>query len=95
MAIWKSFCLTSSRILRRTLNVYVPRCVDALRNARDRAICAEFDAIIAPGSDQSGKDAVFVLARKYWLSDRMIWKTLKETDMGGGYTCQSEQATLF
>lgn len=74
--------------------LYIPRCSDALRRARDRAICAEFDQMIAPGSDASGRDAAFTLARKYRMSDRQVWQILKSTDTTGG-GAQKAQCSLF
>ena len=74
--------------------LYIPRCADALRLARNRAICAEFDALIAPGNDCSGKDAEFALARKYRLSDRAIRVILNTTDMLP-VSSKQYQATLF
>lgn len=74
--------------------LYIPRCAEALRQARNRAICTEFDALIAVGNDCSGKDAVFFLARKYRLSDRAIWTILKATDMMP-ISDKQYQATLF
>ena len=64
--------------------LYIPQCAVALRQARNRAICAEFDQLIAPGNDTSSNDAVFLLARKYKISDRLVWQILKTTDMNGG-----------
>lgn len=61
--------------------LYIPQCRRALQQARNRAICTEFDRLVGPGSDSSGKDAVFFLARKYRLSDRLVWQILKSTDM--------------
>ncbi len=75
--------------------LYVPICADALRRARDRAICAEFGNLTMPGSDMSGRDAVFTLARKYRLSDRAVWGILKVTDMTVTSDRKRDQATLF
>ncbi len=61
--------------------LYIPQCRKALQQVRNRAICADFDRLVGPGSDSSGKDAVFLLARKYRLSDRLVWQILKSTDM--------------
>lgn len=65
--------------------LYVPRCADALRHARDTAICREYDRLIA---DMSGNAAVQRLARAHSLSDRRIFGILKGTpaptvDVGG------------
>ena len=74
--------------------LYIPTCAKALREARNRAICAEFSQLTAPGGDVSGNDAVFTLARKYRVSDRLVWQILKTTDMLPSIG-QNAQATLF
>lgn len=74
--------------------LYIPRCADALRRTRNRAIRAEFDALIAPGNDCSGKDAEFTLARKYRLSDRAIRVILNSPD-SMSTSGKQYQATLF
>lgn len=52
-------------------DVYIPRCLDGMRKKRDQAIVREY------------LDGVKVneLALKYHLSDRQIWRILKETNM--------------
>lgn len=52
-------------------DIYIPRCLDGVRRKRDQAIVREYLAS-APVSD---------LALKYHLSDRQIWRILKETNM--------------
>lgn len=55
-------------------DLYIPRCAEALRNARDAAICAEYDRLI---QTMSGNEAVQRLARTHRLSDRHIFNILK------------------
>lgn len=67
--------------------LYVPRCAEALRYLRDRAICEEFDV----ESRKVGSNAaVNNLALKYKLTDRWIWEILKSTDCS-----ESPQSALF
>lgn len=55
-------------------DLYIPRCADALRGARDAAICREYDELVA---SMSGNEAVQRLARQHQLSDRHIFNILK------------------
>lgn len=57
-------------------NLYIPRCADALRRARDTEIIRHFDAAIRTG--RTGTEVVAELALRYRLSDRRIWLILKE-----------------
>lgn len=52
-------------------DVYIPRCLDGMRKKRDQAIVREYLA----GAKVND------LALKYHLSDRHIWRILKETNM--------------
>jgi hypothetical protein len=63
-------------IVRRygSTGLYIPRCADALRHARDAAICRDYDLLI---QSMSGNDAVQRLARANHLSDRSIFAILK------------------
>ncbi len=56
-------------------NLYIPRCADALRRARDTEIIRLFDAEIRTG--RTGTEVVAELALRYRLSDRRIWLILK------------------
>lgn len=56
--------------------VYIPRCVDGLRNQRDREIVRRY----ADG------DSVEKLALDNGLSDRQVWNILKKTEMDDGQT---------
>lgn len=57
-------------------DLYIPRCADALRRARDVAICREYDQLI---ESMSGNQAVQRLARTHRLCDRRIFDILKQT----------------
>jgi len=57
-------------------DLYIPRCADALRRARDAAICREYDRLI---QTMSGNAAVQRLARANSLCDRRIFDILKGT----------------
>lgn len=57
-------------------DLYIPRCAEALRNARDAAICGEYDRLT---TSMSGNEAVQRLARAHRLSDRRIFDILKST----------------
>lgn len=63
-------------IVRRygSTGLYIPRCVDAIRAARDADICREYDSLI---QTMSGNEAVQRLARAHSLSDRHIFNILK------------------
>lgn len=52
-------------------DIYIPRCLDGMRKKRDQAIVREYLASVK----------VNELALKYHLSDRQIWRILKETNM--------------
>ncbi|ADP87634.1 Mor transcription activator domain protein [Nitratidesulfovibrio vulgaris RCH1] len=56
-------------------NLYVPRCAEALRKARDAEIVATFDR---ETKEKSASAVVAELALRYRLSDRRIWLILKE-----------------
>lgn len=58
-------------------NVWVPRCEDAMREVRDRAIRADFDELT---KSMSARDAVIELVRRYDVVDRHIWRILKQVD---------------
>lgn len=55
----------------------IPKCEAALRELRDRAVRAEFDAITR---EHPAVHAVMLLARKYRLTDRHIWRLLNRVD---------------
>ena len=56
-------------------NLYIPRCADALRRARDTEIIRHFDVEIRAG--RTGTEVVADLALRYRLSDRRVWLILK------------------
>jgi len=66
------------RLLNPFLHPVPPRCADALRRARDTAICREYDRLI---QTMSGNEAVQRLARTHRLSDRRVFDILKRTPM--------------
>lgn len=55
----------------------VPKCAKALRQARNQAICAKFDAITA--TDKSARFAVGQLAAEFDLNYTTIWEILGAT----------------
>lgn len=58
-------------------SLYIPNCKDAIRETRNRMIRAEFDK----HSNEIGVNATVAnLATSFGLSDRMIWRILKEVD---------------
>jgi len=59
-------------------DLYIPRCAEALRRARDTAICREYDRLI---QTMSGNEAVQRLARTHSLSDRRVFDILKRVPM--------------
>lgn len=61
-------------------DIYIPRCLEGMRKKRDQAIVREYLA----------GTPVNELALKYHLSDRHIWRILKETNMQ-----DDRQAELF
>lgn len=58
-------------------SLYVPRCVSALRELRNRQLRIDFDSM---SSENSAVYAVSALARRYDLSDRQIWSILKSIE---------------
>jgi Mor family transcriptional regulator len=57
--------------------LYIPRCHVAVRRLRDLAICSAFEASVRSGT--TANFAVTELALKYKLTDRWVWRILKET----------------
>ncbi|AOZ50931.1 MULTISPECIES: Mor transcription activator family protein [Chromobacteriaceae] len=55
--------------------LYIPRCSTALRQARNQQMIRDFDAMLVEGL--GANEAVGVLAMRYRLSDRMVWRVLK------------------
>lgn len=55
-------------------DLYIPRCAQALRRARDAEIIAHFDR---ESKKRSANAVVAELALKYRLSDRRVWSVLK------------------
>ena len=55
--------------------LYVPRCSQALRLARNQQLLNDFDQLLEQGL--GANEAVSVLAIRYQLSDRMVWRVLK------------------
>ncbi len=56
-------------------NLYIPRCADALRKARDCDIVEYFDSEIRKG--RTGSEVVAEVALRNKLSDRHVWSILK------------------
>jgi len=63
--------------------LYIPTCAKAVRLARDRRIRADFDTITR---EHSSLYAVVKLVQRNKLSDRQIWRILKQEDPPS--TCQ-------
>lgn len=59
------------RAVGASADVYIPKCVDGMRRQRDRKIVNSYLAGVK----------VEALARENFLSDRQIWRILKETNM--------------
>jgi hypothetical protein len=75
------------------VKLYIPRCTEALRNARDRAIIQQFDQETAKG--RSGAEVVMELAMQYRLSDRRIWIILKTPEDAPAENTALQQGSLF
>lgn len=58
-------------------SLYIPNCAAAIRLLRDRDIRARFDALTR---EQSSVCATVRLAQQTGLSDRQIWRILKQAD---------------
>ncbi|MEN8518090.1 Mor transcription activator family protein [Burkholderia sp. RS02] len=63
--------------------LYIPMCAKAVRLARDRRIRADFDTLTR---EHSSLYAVVKLVQRNKLSDRQIWRILKQEDPPS--TCQ-------
>lgn len=59
-------------------NVYIPFCVVALRVLRNARIKADFD-YYTQEQGLSARKTMLKLAPKYHLSDRALWKVIKDT----------------
>lgn len=57
--------------------LYLPRCADVLRNARDIEIIAKAEEAIRKGTPLT--PLVDELALEYGLSDRQVWNIMKRT----------------
>ncbi|MCB6182334.1 DNA transposition protein [Leeia sp. TBRC 13508] len=69
--------------------LYIPNCKDAIRETRNRMIRTEFDK----HSNEIGVNATVAnLATSFGLSDRMIWRILKEVDK---VSVNAQQISLF
>lgn len=62
--------------------LYIPRCSQALRLARNQQLLADFDQMLSEGL--SANESVGVLAVRYHLSDRMVWRVLKTPPADSG-----------
>jgi Mor family transcriptional regulator len=58
--------------------LYIPRCVTALREIMHRSIRRDFDQMT---HEHSAIHAVAQLAVRYRMSDRHIWRVLKQSDV--------------
>ena len=67
--------------------LYIPMCAKAVRLARDRRIRADFDTLTR---EHSSLYAVVKLVQRNKLSDRQIWRILKQEDPPS-----SRQVSLF
>lgn len=67
--------------------LYIPRCVQALRDERDRAIQADYDAGLR----------VPDIAQKYMISERWVWVVLKRAigDQQAGRKRDDSQLDMF
>lgn len=59
--------------------VYIPKCDAALKHLRDTEIHRQFDQAVREGV--SSNTVVAELARTYELSDRHVWRILKEVPL--------------
>lgn len=66
----------------------IPLCQAAMLELRNRAIRSEFDELTR---DHSGIYAAGQLARRYQMTERHVWRVLKQTDM----TMDAKQQELF
>lgn len=60
--------------------LYIARCVDAMRELRDRRIRARFDRLTTGDSPMTAGAAYAALVQEHKLSDRQIRKILLRTD---------------
>lgn len=71
-------------------SLYIPRCVTALRELMHRSIRRDFDAMT---KEHSAIHAVTQLAVRYRMSDRHVWRVLKQADIDA--QAPPAQNTLF
>lgn len=72
-------------------SLYIPRCAAAMRELAHREIRREFD-VKTKGGEASAIQIVAMLALRYQMSDRHIWRVLKRPDT---VATESDQPTLF
>jgi len=66
----------------------IPLCQAAMLELRNRAIRSEFDELTR---DHSASYAAGQLARRYQMTERHVWRVLKQVDM----TMETKQVALF
>ncbi len=74
-------------------NLYIPRCADALRRARDTEIIRHFDTEIRTG--RTGTEVVAELALRYRICDRRVWNILKTPMPSSGLHRTIKQESLL
>jgi len=57
------------------IEVYIPRCIAEVRQARNAALRERFDSLT---KSISARAAVATLAEEFYLSDRTVWNLLKK-----------------
>lgn len=85
----------AAKIVRRYGGAYlsIPKCMTALRHARDARLQARFDELT--GGGLSARAAVSVLVREYDLVDSSVWRVLKRPSPADGAPDDSRQRALF
>lgn len=77
-------------------DLYVPLCRDALKDARDAALCGDRDLLAASGFSE--RELVATLALQYKMSDRQVWRILKRPPPNSAQRfsqCGTMQARVF
>ena len=60
-----------------SMNLYIPRCFEAMRELQKRMIRRQFDELTR---NMTATDAVIQLAITFKIADRTVWNIIKTTD---------------
>lgn len=72
----------------------VPKCRDALNDIRNACIHSEYDRL-TQGEQRSGRDSVHLLVERFGLSERQVWRILKQSSRPAPRLVDPRQMSLL